>query len=58
MPKKVAMRITQIQRRFLWKGEMSYHYCPLVKWSLVQRPKQQGGLGVGDLQIQKFKPIM
>jgi len=30
---------------------MSGHYCPLVKWNTVQKPKQQGGLGVGDLQI-------
>ena len=48
MPRKVANEIIGLQRRFLWNGNDGTRYSALVQWDVVQRPKKQGGLGVGD----------
>jgi len=52
MPKKVVAQINKIQRRFLWSGKKDNRCTTLIKWEVVQRPKDQGGLGVGDLLIK------
>jgi len=52
MPKKVALEINKIQRRFLWNSKHNCKTAALVKWEVVQRPKKEGGLGVGDLIIK------
>jgi len=52
MPKKVAIEINRIQRRFLWCSKHEGKFAALVKWEVVQRPKNQGGLGVGDLLMK------
>ena len=52
MPKLVAKKIIQIQRRFLWAGEREGHFSALVKWEVVQLPKSMGGLGVGDILMK------
>jgi len=52
MPKRVAKEIIRLQRRFLWSGSSEKRFSALVKWDIVQRPKKQGGLGVGDLLIR------
>jgi len=52
MPKKVAKEIIRLQSRFLWNGKAGKGYPALVKWDIIQRPKKQGGLGVGDLMIK------
>jgi len=49
MPKGVANEINKIQRRFLWSRKYESRFSTLVKWEVVQRPKEEGGLGVGDL---------
>jgi len=47
--KKLAKEIIKIQRRFLWKeGKFS----ALIKWEIIQLPKDKGGLGVTDLMLQ------
>ena len=52
MPKKVADMINKVQRRFLWCGSDTNRVSALVKWEVVQRPKAQGGLGVGDILLK------
>ena len=52
MPKKVALEINKIQRRFLWSSKHNSKTTALVKWEIVQKPKKEGGLGVGDLVIK------
>jgi len=52
MPKKVAKEIIRLQSRFLWNGKAGRGYSALVKWDVIQRPKKQGGLGVGDPMIK------
>ena len=52
MPRKVADMLNKVQRRFLWSGGHANRSSALVKWEVVQRPKAQGGLGIGDLMIK------
>jgi hypothetical protein len=52
----VTKIITQITRRFLWKGtadKFSGGNC-LVPWKQVTLPKRFGGLGITDLQLQNW----
>jgi len=52
MPKGVAKEIIKLQRKFLWSGDSASKTTHLVKWEIVQRPKKEGGLGVGDLLLK------
>ena len=52
MPKAVAQRIINMQRKFFWCSESSQRGFPLVAWETIQRPKELGCLGVGDLVIK------
>ena len=52
LPIKVAQEINKIQRRFLWSGQKQGRYNALVKWEVVQKPKQMGGLGVSDCTLK------
>jgi len=52
MPKGVAKEIIKLQRNFLWSGDSAGKVNSLVKWEIVQRPKNEGGLGVGDLLLK------
>ncbi|XP_072063929.1 uncharacterized protein [Arachis hypogaea] len=52
MPKAVAEKIIGLQRRFLWSKEDGNTGIPLVRWEVVQAPKKQGGLGVGDALLK------
>jgi len=52
MPKKVALEINKMQRRFLWSSKHEGRISALVKWEVVQRPKKEGGLGIGDVTIK------
>jgi len=52
LPTKVAQEINKIQRRFLWSGQKSGRYSALVKWELIQKPKDKGGLGVADCTLK------
>jgi len=48
LPKKVAQEIIKIQRQFLWSGQKERKFTELVKWEIIQRPKDKGGLGVAN----------
>jgi len=52
MPKKVALELTKMQRKFLWSGNTAGRCNALVKWEVMQKPKKFGGLGVGDLLLK------
>ena len=38
--------------RFFWQGDSEKKKYRLTKWSVVCRPKDQGGLGVHDLEVK------
>ena len=46
LPRKVKLRIEQIQRDFLWGGGALKQKPYLVWWGLVCLDKSKGGLGV------------
>lgn len=53
IPKGILEKINKIQRQFLWSGG-SEKSLALAPWALIERPKAQGGLGVGNLLHRNF----
>ena len=47
----MASHIDRIQRNFLWSGIREKHKFPLVKWSKICTPYNQGGLAVKNLRL-------
>ena len=53
VPKTVLKAIDKRRRAFFWTGEDSCHGSKcLVAWDTVQAPKNAGGLGIKDLELQ------
>jgi hypothetical protein len=52
LPKGVLNKLNYYHSRFFWQGDSEKKKYRLVKWSVVCRPKDQGGLGVHDLQVR------
>jgi hypothetical protein len=52
LPKGVSNKLDYYRSRFFWQGDSEKKKYQLVKWSVVCRPKDQGGLGVHDLQVK------
>ena len=52
MPKGVIDKIIRLQCNFLWASDDKRRGIPLVNWKIIQKPKNFGGLGVGDLFIK------
>ncbi|MCH86251.1 ribonuclease H protein [Trifolium medium] len=51
MPVKVWKKVVRIQREFLWGGVQGGNKVSWVKWAVVCKPKNKGGLGVRDARI-------
>lgn len=54
MPQGIIDKITSIQRRFLWSGDMDKRALALVKWELTQLPKNLGGLNISNLLMRNL----
>jgi hypothetical protein len=52
IPKGVLKNLDHFRSRFFWQGSTNEHKYRLVKWDIICRPKDQGGLGILDLQLQ------
>jgi hypothetical protein len=52
LPKEVLKILEYFRSRFFWKGDSEKIIYRLVKWSVVCFPKDQGGLGIHDLEIK------
>ena len=52
LPKGVLQRLDYFRSRFFWQGDCEKKKYRLAKWNVVCRPKDQGGLGIHDLQIK------
>jgi len=44
--------LTISDQDFFWHGSSEKHKFRLAKWDILCRPKDQGGLGILDLQLQ------
>ena len=52
LPKGVLHRLDYFRSRFFWQGDSEKKKYRLAKWSVVCRPKDQGGLGIHDLDVK------
>jgi hypothetical protein len=52
LPKGVLSRLDFFRSRFFWQGDSENKKYRLAKWSVVCRPKDQGGLGIQDLEVK------
>jgi hypothetical protein len=52
LPKGVLHRLNYFRSRFFWQGDSAKKKYRLTKWSVVCRPKDQGGLGVHHLEVK------
>eukprot|EP00253_Pinus_taeda_P006478 PITA_06478 len=50
-PKGVLQQFRNIQRDFIWGKEETRKKWALVTWEKICKPKNQGGLGLDDLEI-------
>ncbi|XP_058724719.1 uncharacterized protein LOC131596153 [Vicia villosa] len=57
-PKKVIKEIVSIQRNFLWKGVEGDRGICWVSWRNVCRPKEEGGLGIRDVNNMNISLLM
>jgi hypothetical protein len=52
LPKGVLNRLDFFRSRFFWQGDSEKKNYRLAKWSVVCSPKDQGGLGIHDLEVK------
>jgi hypothetical protein len=52
LPKGVLHKLDYYRSRFFWQGDNEKKKYRLAKWSVVCSPKDQGGLGIHDLQVK------
>ena len=51
IPKEVLKRLNFLSSRFFWQGDAHKRKYRLSKWSIICRPRDQGGLGIINLEI-------
>jgi hypothetical protein len=52
VPKGVLEKIDYFRSRFFWQHDSQKKKYRLTKWSIMCQPKDQGGLGIQNLEIQ------
>jgi hypothetical protein len=52
VPKEILHKLDFYRSMFFWQGDNHKKKYWLAKWSIICRPKDQGGLGVVDLELQ------
>ncbi|VAH70650.1 unnamed protein product [Triticum turgidum subsp. durum] len=54
LPKGVLQRLDYFRSRFFWQCDNESNKYRLARWSVLCRPKSQGGLGIQDLEIKNI----
>jgi hypothetical protein len=52
LPKGVLHKLDYYRSRFFWQGDTEKKKYRLAKWSVVCSPKDQGGLGIHNLEVK------
>lgn len=50
LPKRVIRQIEALYRNYLWGGVADYRHMPLVSWESISLPRNEGGLGLLQLE--------
>lgn len=53
-PYIIASNIKKMQRNFLWFGNGDFKRDYSISWEVVYRPKEVGGLGMGELSLGNY----
>ncbi|RVX06522.1 Protein SWEETIE [Vitis vinifera] len=54
IPSSIASKIEKLQRDFLWSGAGEGKKDHLIRWDVVSRPKELGGLGFGKTSLRNI----
>ncbi|RVW63563.1 putative ribonuclease H protein [Vitis vinifera] len=54
IPASIASKIEKLQRDFLWSGAGEGKKDHLIRWDVVSRPKELGGLGFGKTSLRNI----
>ena len=52
IPKGVRKRLDFFRSRFFWQSHEAKRKDRLARWDILCRPKDQGGLGIENLEIK------
>jgi hypothetical protein len=52
VPKGILHKLDFYRSMFFWQGDSHKKKYKLTKWSIICRPKEQGELGILDLEKQ------
>jgi hypothetical protein len=52
IPKGVLQKLDYFLSRFFWQSDDQKRKYRLAKWSILCQPKDQGGLGIHDLDVK------
>ncbi|WVZ87298.1 hypothetical protein U9M48_033955, partial [Paspalum notatum var. saurae] len=52
IPKGVLRKLEYLRSRFFWQNDQHKKKYHLIKWDQIRQPKEQGGLGILDLEVQ------
>jgi hypothetical protein len=52
VPKGILDKLDFYRSRFFWQGDNHKKKYRLTKWTIIYRPKEQGGLGILALENQ------
>lgn len=52
IPVGVRKRIDSYRSRFFWQSDENKRKYRLTKWNIICRPKDQGGLGIENLEVK------
>ncbi|WVZ96211.1 hypothetical protein U9M48_041878, partial [Paspalum notatum var. saurae] len=52
IPKGILKKLEYFRSRFFWQNDQHKKKYHLIRWDQIRQPKEQGGLGVIDLEVQ------
>ena len=54
IPKEVHKKLDYFRSRFFWQSDEHKRKYHLAKWSILCQPKDQGGLGIHNLELKNI----
>jgi hypothetical protein len=54
IPKGVRKKLDYFRSRFFWQSDEHKRKYRLAKWDIMWQPKEQGGLGIHNLELKNI----